>query len=488
MFRSIKTKMTIMVCTILLIILVLQILASIMFASDYSITQKSKQMENDFEMLCELAKNTDKDMVDIMDNYEDYSNLQYIIADEDFKTIFDNKQYKAQSENGKTKINANFNFEKYINEFSVNAKTKKIPADGDINSSLRLCGIIQRNDYTKYYIVISTSIDAIKQDMISTNIFTVYICIASMIVGGIGIYVLCKEMLQPIEEIENVAKKLAKMDFSIRANEGISEDEISSLAKSINIMADELEDNINKLKDHNKALAIENEYKERIDEMRKSFIANVSHELKTPIAILSGYAEILRSHIEGIDQDYYLDVIMDESKIMSDLVTNLLDLSHMENNLSKIDLEELNFNEFVEEIISKNEIILKEKNIKFIEKDKDLYVEGNRFYLEQVISNFLNNALKYVIPNGKIEITICKENKDAVFYIYDDGEKIEPDSLEKIWDSFYQVDKSRTGSNGKNIGLGLYIVRTIINAHQGKYGVKNNENGVTFWFSLKILK
>ncbi|QIB27772.1 sensor histidine kinase [Caloranaerobacter azorensis] len=224
--------------------------------------------------------------------------------------------------------------------------------------------------------------------------------------------------------------------------------------------------------------------------MRKEFISNVSHELKTPIALIKGYAEGLKDNvIDDIEsKNFYCEVIMDEAEKMSKLVKDLLDLSQLESGHYSLNKEKFNICNLVDKILNKYSPIFKEKNINVsIKKDDDkMYVNGDRVRLEQVLVNLINNALNHIGAERVLEVTIRRLSNNAIISIYNSGSFIPEDEIDRIWESFYKVDKSRARKYG-GTGLGLSIVKNILKLHNSNYGVRNVKNGVEFWFELELI-
>jgi signal transduction histidine kinase len=325
--------------------------------------------------------------------------------------------------------------------------------------------------------------------MQNTNLFILYISAFGIIAGGITVYFISKKFTKPIEDINRVAIHVSNLDFTSRAMINTRKDEIGSLASNINLMSDRLEENIQNLKEANRKLEIDNEFMNRVDEQRKELIANISHELKTPLAILSGYSEMLKTDVPGIDKAFYYDTIQDETRKMNILIQNLLDLSNMENKLTELSLDEINPVEFVDRIIKKYSIIFQNKGIGYeFEADTCGIISADTLYLEEAINNYLSNAVSHTKKGHLIRIRVAQRGDEAVISVFNEGDNIDEAQIEKIWNSFYRVDKSRTRTSQNNIGLGLYIVRSVMNAHHGRCGVTNRENGVEFWLSLKVVQ
>ena len=273
---------------------------------------------------------------------------------------------------------------------------------------------------------------------------------------------------------------MADLDFDAKYTSGGS-NEIGELGENFNRMSEKLESTISELKKANNSLQKDIEQKDKLEKMRNEFLGNVSHELKTPIALIQGYAEGLK---EGVNEDaesreFYCDVIMDESNKMNRMVKNLLSLDHIESGQNNINIERFNLTELINEICKANELRLDQKNIVCVSKcQNDIYVWYDKLQIEEVFTNFYTNAINH--STGKIKISLKKADGKAKLEVYNSGNKIPENDLTRIWEKFYKVDKARTREYGGN-GLGLSIVKAILDNYDVEYGVYNVDDGVVFW-------
>ena len=221
--------------------------------------------------------------------------------------------------------------------------------------------------------------------------------------------------------------------------------------------------------------------------MRKDFVASVSHDLKTPIGIIEGYAEGLKDGIAtGADALIYLETIIDESHKMNKLVTNMLELSKLESGNLELLIERFNILRLIQKVIKSFKLEFQSKNIK-IELKTDLeycYILGDVFQLEQVITNLLSNALKYTPPNNKVIVEITSNGELVTISVENKGAYIPEEEIDNLYNKFYRIDKARNSSNNSN-GLGLAIVKRILSLHESSYSLYNTEDGVKFEFTLK---
>lgn len=342
------------------------------------------------------------------------------------------------------------------------------------------------NGYTLY---VRIPISSIKESVKISNTFLYMIGGVTVVIAAIIISYISKRFTEPILELNMIANNMSKLDFSKKYKLKDSNDEIDNLGQSINIMSDKLEKTIKQLRDNNIELEKDIEEKSKINEMRTQFISDVSHELKTPIALIQGYAEGLVENINTDEESrqFYANVILDEANKMDKLVKQLLELTKLE--YGKREFNNTNFNivELVDETIRKSKVMLDEKNIEvIIEANSNYIVNADEFYIEQVITNYLTNAIKNIecINNERyIKISIYENNNKIRVAVFNTGNKIEEENLNRIWNRFYKVDASRRRDDGGS-GIGLSLVKAIMINYHNVYGVENKPNGVEFYFEL----
>ena len=279
---------------------------------------------------------------------------------------------------------------------------------------------------------------------------------------------------------------MSNLDFSEKYKVK-SNDEIGMLGNSINSLSESLENKIQELKEANIELEKDIEETSKISEMRRQFVSDVSHELKTPIALIQGYAEGLADNVVTDEESrkYYVDVILDEANKMSELTRGLLDLTNLEYGKNELNIQEFDITSLVASITKKNELLLNEKNITLEFDDSSHYeVMGDVFRIEQVVTNYLNNAIKNIDDKKKIKIIIEEKDNDIIrINIENTGKNIDIEDMSRIWVRFYKVDNSRNRASGGS-GIGLSLVRAIMTQHGNQYGVENTKDGVNFWFEL----
>lgn len=297
-------------------------------------------------------------------------------------------------------------------------------------------------------------------DYLNDNIYSYLLSVLFVILISV---VASKIITKPIKLIEQSTKEITKGNFDhyLKIN---SKDELGSLAHNINIMNNTIKNNIADLNEN--IIKIK-----KLENIRKEFIANFTHEIKTPLAIINGYSELIEDCDDNIKKERYLSIINEQTEKINQLVLAMLELSKLESNHIKLDLEEFNLNELVTAIIDNLTYLLKIKNIKVDFYSDDSTITADKFKIEMIVKNYLTNAIKHTNNHGIIKVII----KNKALYVENMGKHISEDKLENIWLSFIKDDRDGTG-------LGLAICKAILDLHHFKYGVENIENGVRFYF------
>ncbi|MGL5378974.1 sensor histidine kinase [Clostridium sp.] len=339
---------------------------------------------------------------------------------------------------------------------------------------------------TDSIIISVSSTQPIEEASSVINDFYKYILFGFIAIGLFLSSIYANLISKPLLKINSVAKKMSSMDFSVKCDVD-SEDELGNLGKTLNFLSSNLDSALQDLKLKNKQLEEDIEKERKLETMRKDFVAGVSHELKTPIGIIEGYAEGIKDGIAtGNDIEIYLDTIIEESHKMSKLVSNMLELSKLESGTVKLNFEEFNIIRLIQRSIKRLSLDFESKNITIIFNNNlpYAYVKGDIFYLEQVFTNLLTNALKYTNANEIVNVVILEENSKYKISVENSGAHIPKEEIDNVYANFYRVDKSRNRSQNSS-GLGLAIVKKILNMHNSNYTIENTSIGVKFTFTLE---
>ena len=409
-----------------------------------SINNYLNQQDGSYSQLKEIIK-----MACISTNTEaiitDRLGYVYLVNGEDYQDLMYSK-IKLNTES----LSSNIEFKKEVfktDNASIKGYVKAIYEDGEIDGYMIM---VMQNESERNF-----------------NMFIIWITvIIEIIISAIVIKIVTKQIIiRPIDDINNVAKRLAKGEVEKRVVVNCN-NEIGELAESFNMMAESLE---------------------KSDTKRREFISNVSHELRSPITSIKGFiGGILDGVIPRDRENYYLKIVYDEVDRLARLVNDLLDMSAMESGKFNLAITEFDINQVISLCILNLEHKIQEKglNVKATFHNNRAYVLGDRDRIIQVVTNIIENSIKYSNDDGEIKIDVYSKGEKVYVDIFNSGECIEEKELNKIWDRFYKSDKSRT--NKLSTGLGLPIVRSILSQHNEDIWVKNIEGkGVSFIFTLK---
>ncbi|MCI8973166.1 MAG: two-component sensor histidine kinase [Lachnospiraceae bacterium] len=372
----------------------------------------------------------------------------------------------------------------------------------DVGNNYYLANVMDKSTYTEYLemwgvldngnlFLIRSPIESIRDSVKLSNQFLAYVGFIATVISAALIWFVTTRITRPIMELKNISEQMTKLNFETKY-ESRGQNEIDLLGRHINELSSTLERTISELKTANNELQRDIEKKEQIDEMRKEFLSNVSHELKTPLALIQGYAEGL---VEGINDDdiesrnFYCEVIIDEAGKMNTMVKKLLDLNQLEFGKDVVTMERFDITALIRNFIASAEILISQNEVKVrLEEPEPIYVWADEFKTEEIIRNFFSNAMNHVSGDRIIEIKyqlIEQESANKVrIRVFNTGEPIPEESLAHIWEKFYKVDKARTREYGGS-GVGLSIVKAIMESMNQRYGVINYTNGVEFWFELE---
>ncbi len=417
-------------------------------------------------------------------------NIEMIVLDGDSKTV------KASSSN--VELLAKILWENMINpssgDYVIEDRTildrgENYTLQKDVERStgrqyLEMWGIVGNGNL----VLVRSTMESIQDSVTISNTFMVYVGIVAIVAGSVVILYISKKITDPIKRLYFISDDIKKLNFEAKYESyGNYHSEIDALGSNMNELSETLEKTIKELKKANIALKHDIAQKEEIDEMRKEFLSNVSHELKTPIALIQGYAEGLKEGIsdDAESKDFYCEVIMDEANKMNIMVKKLLTLNQLEFGNESANMERFDIVDMITNYIKSAELLAKQKDvtIKF-DKYDPIFVWGDEFKIEEVLQNYYSNALNHIDGEKIIEIKLKQEDSHVRVSVFNTGKPIPEDSINHIWEKFYKADKARTREYGGS-GVGLSIVKAIMDGMNQKYGVKNYDNGVEFYFELE---
>lgn len=338
-----------------------------------------------------------------------------------------------------------------------------------------------------YNIFIRSPLESIQETMVLFYRFLIIVGLGVIAGGILFVWYFSRRLTEPLRELAVLSARMADLDFDAKYTSG-GGGEIGALGENFNTMSEKLEATISELKNANFRLQQDIEQKEKIEKMRTDFMGNVSHELKTPIALIQGYAEGLK---EGVSDDaqsreFYCDVIMDEASKMNQMVKNLMTLNQLEFGDEDVEFQRFDLTELIRGVLQSMEIMAqqKEARVQFRQREP-VYVWADEFKAEQVVRNYVSNAFNHLDGDRVVDVKIIPSGDKVRVTVFNTGIPIPEEDVPHIWEKYYKVDKAHTREYGGN-GIGLSIVKAIMDSFHQEYGVKNYDNGVEFWFELDV--
>lgn len=328
-------------------------------------------------------------------------------------------------------------------------------------------------------------LESIRESVAIANRFLAYIGIGAALFASVLIMVISRKITEPIKEMTRISERMIELDFDAKYT-GKSKTEIALLGQNINKLSETLETTISELKSANNELKRDIEKKNEMEQMRTEFLSNVSHELKTPIALIQGYAEGLQECVNNDEEsrNFYCEVIADEASKMNQMVQKLLTLNQLEFGNNKVSLERFDVTALIDNYLQSSMILCEQKGIQLrMEKYPPIHVWADEYGVEEVFNNYFSNAVNHVDGERIIEVKIQNLQNKVRVSVFNTGKPIPEESVPHLWEKFYKVDKARTREYGGN-GVGLSIVKAIMDSMNQSYGVLNYDNGVEFWFEL----
>ena len=336
--------------------------------------------------------------------------------------------------------------------------------------------------------VARVSADILENSAGVANSFMSLTVAAVLLVALVGSYFIAAHLSAPIREMNRTTRAMSRFDFSHKvAVKG--KDEIAQLGESINILSDNTSSLLAELQEKNARLEKEVEREHALVEMREEFVSNVSHELKTPIAIIQGYAEGLRLNVADDPErmQMYCETIESESLKMDRLVKQLLELSRLESGQSPLEEAPFPLTELLTETVDRISSITDDVTVRAVFDKRERVAYGDEMRLGEVLQNYLANAISHAKGENRVEVSVSETKTGYRVSVFNTGDPIPEEMQEKLWVSFFRADKSRSRENG-NAGLGLSIAGTIMKQHGQGYGTYNVDtpvSGVVFWFDVK---
>lgn len=488
MRTSIRNRLFITVSLLIVFFVAFSWLMNSTYLEKYYLYKNKQQLISTSENINKIYNGNVEDISQEINKLERIDGLNILILDKNLNIKYYSLQLGKGDYTGMGRIQNRINDSlipivmNYLPQLQTGDKVVAVSQDPSLQTGLiNVVSKLNNSDY----LLLSTPLVSVQESAAVANRFFLFTGLLTILIGSLVVYIFARRFTKPILELNAIAQKMSELDFT-QKYVPTSNDELGELGERINSLSDQLDKSISELQEANQKLQQDIEHERKIDEMRKQFISNVSHELKTPIALIQGYAEGLKINVVDDEEskNFYCDVITDEAARMNKMVRELLDLSQIETGYLPLEKESFDIYSLVQEVLVKYNLIFKEERIQLqLDRVENIKVDADRSRIEQIMVNLLNNAIDHVNNLKQIRIRIEPGDEKVRTSIYNTGAPIPDEELDKIFTSFYKVDKARTRAYG-GTGLGLSIVRAIMELHQNKYGVLNTEDGVEFWFQL----
>lgn len=481
MKRSIKFQVFFLISLVAVVFVAVISLLNALFYDDYYLYQKKNALVSLYNQTEAAYVGEAGELQPVFNHFETKYGIRirvvsgyYLVYDTNYTR--DNFFSFRQNQEHQAALSSGLFYAFDEEEYRENGYSFMTTKDGDYqNEYVCLLGGLSNGDI----LVASIPVAMLEENVSFSSLFVTIAGLLALAVCLVLAGVISQRFTRPIIALSDIATSMATLDFS-KKYQGQTEDEIGQLGENINRLSYQLNKAIAELRQTNASLEEEIRQKEKIDHMRKEFLINASHELKTPVALIQGYAEGLKMGINSReDTEFYCDTIIEEAAHMNKLVMQLLDLSRLELGNSAPKRALTDGDELAEHVCRRLEHAAREKGLT-IEREPVGTVWCDEEMLEQVLTNFLSNAIRHTKTGGRIRLYGAEENGACKVAVYNDGLPIPEDAMEMLWEKFYKIDKAHTRTQG-GTGIGLSIVRAIAIAHGGGYGVRNLEHGVEFY-------
>lgn len=494
--NSIRLRLFLQVASAFVICAAAIIICNKYFLEKYYMSSVKKSLEGIFNQIGQLENVTDQENLQVIYDMEALKIINIKIFNGDHELLYDTN-LSAMNPSSRYNDSRSSGLPRYAGDkpyFTIRSivESREISRNGGFFEMRRSYDgtasyVVYINELPNGNIVqISHSRELVSESARLANKFIIPIIIAMFSISIAWLFVFSKRFTKPLIDMSNITQRMSELDFSQRCKTG-SNDEIGKLASNINNLSDALDNTLSDLQAKNEQLQLDIEFERRLEERRRDFISNISHELKTPIAIIQGYAEGLKIGVSDDPEklEKYCSIIIDESEKMNSFVLELLELSKYNSVSFKLEESSFTLHDFVERAVEPLMLRIQEKGIEFVSDiPGDAVGCGDVTQLMKVINNYVSNAISHAAGDKLIRIT-CEERGDMYrLRVFNTGDHIPDADREKIWLSFYRGDKSRN-RDSERFGLGLSIVKAVAELHGTECGAENVDGGVEFWYDIK---
>lgn len=499
--RSIRFKFFVAISAVTLVFIGVLLILNLFFYEDYYMLMRRGELRDAYQGIRNSYSGDIEEMMTVLDSYESQTAIRMAVVCSDGTVLY--TSFNTRSDEGNADTQNPFQLPDFdlldqqrrgytiLQSIAQNVSWNTLDSHSyqflnvtlwDNDQYLCLAGVLDNQADKCLFAYMPYAY--IEQNSSLNLVFLVIAGGCALLICLIFAYGVSRWFSRPLIAMAGLADRMSELDFSTKY-QGRSTDEIGQLGQSLNRLSAYLEQTIRELRQSNEQLAQEIKEKERIDNMRQEFIVNVSHELKTPIALIQGYAEGLTAGVadDPEDRKYYCDTIADEADHMNKLVMQLLNLSRLELGAEQTYSEDIDLHELCAEAVRKTAVLCESRGLTVEYDDTCITVRTDGDLLDQVLMNYLSNAIRYTVDGGKIKIS-AKQTGDCVrLTVFNEGDGLPEEELPKIWEKFYRTDRARTREAG-GTGIGLSLVRAIADTLHGSCGVENVEGGIVFWFEL----
>lgn len=467
--KTIKTKLFFIFMVLMISLVLSGILLNSIFLESYYVYKNKGTLISLSDKIANEYITNKENSYEYIDMIQSIDGINTIIVDNDFNVEYNS--FRSKSVDEEKRLAKEVRKTILDNQKKLSKKYVYYIDEKDNNQKTKLIYISKVND--EEYLILIKSVKSIHDSVQIANQFYIFAGCIVICVGAIFILIFSKKITKPIIEMSNVAENISNLKFD-KVRYINSEDEIGRLGESINKISDKLNKSISELKQD--------------VESKKELVRNMSHELKTPIGIIKGYAEGLKYGVASDKEkmDKYCSILVEECDRMDKLVKELLNYSMIEGGMIKLNIISFDIYEFISTIIERFRPIFNEKNINFkFECIKGYEINADSAMLEKAINNFITNAIDHVDEKKIINVIVEEKENRIKISVSNTGDNIPEVAMDKIWDVCYKVDRSRSRKYGGH-GIGLSLVRLIAKLHGGVAVVENVEDGVIF--SIELLK
>lgn len=434
---------------------------------DAYISQQIKQMNTFYEELSRLSLKKDKKIDEIISLNSTY-NYTLIIRDRENKVIY------STARHGEKVVN--------FDDYSADAVPEYVKKGAFEEITLRKIAL---QDGQNYYIFVKWGIKSADSVLAYTNRNMIIILVCYMLICCVSLVILVNRKIKPIMQISEITKHIAEKDYSVRYKGKVTKDEIGVLAKNVNKMADTIEENINSLNNYQFLLKEDLNYMTKYYEVRKDVVSQITHELKTPLAVISSQVEMMNCSHDEKKKQFYYNSTMEEIEKMSSMIKKILNYSITEHGIFDGEVKEVNISSFIKNLCEKRKNHILSSQFDFeTDIQENCIITINETHIIHVFDNYISNALNHTVAGGKISVKLKKLEDKIRFSVYNEGSHILDENKDEIWNKFFTSYGNSKENTDIHAGIGLFIVKEISVLERTSCGFENHKNGVEFWFDF----